>query len=140
MTKELERFAKIEPRTADAADAPDPFLPPPETKAPIILDLSDQEHRVSQQAAREEKAQQALAQARVEREERLVPREVVHEEDRSLRLWYATAALPTGVRIGALVGSACFFALLATLISPVFWLFPPICVAWFGTTFFARAA
>jgi hypothetical protein len=138
VTKELERFAKIEPRTQDETDAPDPFLPPPEKKAPIILDLSDQEHRVTQQAAREEKAQQVLQQARVEREERLAPREIVEEDDRSLRLWYATAAMPVGMRLAALGGALGLTAILALAATPIFWLFAPIVIAWFGSTFFVR--
>ncbi len=139
MTKDLERFSRIEPPTVDESDAPDPFLPPPEKKAPIILDLSDQEHRAAQQAAREEKARQALEQARQERLEREAERQISDEpEDRSLRLWYATAALPVQVRLGALVGSTGVFALLALTVTPIFWLFAPLCVAWFGTTFLVR--
>lgn len=139
MSKELERFAKIEPRTADPADAPDPFLPPPETKAPIILDLSDQEHRVSQQAAREEKAQQALEQVRREHIERQTAEQVVGDsDDMTLVAWRATARWPATVRLGMMTGSLGLTAILALALTPIFWLFAPIVIAWFGTTFLVR--
>ncbi len=141
MTKELERFSRIEPPTADESAAPDPFLPPPEKRAPIILDLSDQEHRASQQAAREAKAQQALAQARQELVERQHSEQLVGDsDDRTLVAWRATARWPVPVRLGAMSGVLGLTAILALTVTPIFWLFAPIIVAWFGTTFFVRTS
>ena len=141
MSSDLERFKHIEPRQADDDDAPDdPFAPPREKVAPIILDQRDADAVAKLRAEREARAAAALA-AHQEKLAAEAPKDLVLDDDfeRAIGWQWVTAQSPRN-RVIALAGGLGVLGLLALAIGPVAWAPAPILIVVVAVSFLSKPA